>query len=106
MTIPALARRWRDEAAVLRRNGDERVAGILELHASEMLEAAQQEQDELVPQGEACRLSGYSARHLRNLDLTNYGRPGAPLYRRADLPRKPGYSPPDPKREAARLLAS
>jgi hypothetical protein len=49
--------------------------------------------DVLLTIGEAAALSGYSQDHLRKLirarRIQNAGRPGKPLVRLADLPRKP-----------------
>ena len=79
-----LARKWEDEAKQAERYGDDRGATIARLHASELREL-------LDPQ-QAAEASGYSRRTLRSLTasgkLTNYGRPGAPRFRRSDLPTK------------------
>ena len=105
-----LARRWEDEAQALERYHDTRGAAVARLHASELREAVRTQADELLPPVEAAVVSGYSRRRLRELDadgrLTNHGKKGAPLYRRADLPTKAqadnGF---DAAAEAKRLFA-
>ena len=103
--IHALAERWRRDAEVLRRHGCGQLADLNERHAVDMLGALEADADELVTLSEAAALSGYSTRHVRNLGLPQYGRKGAPLYRRGDLPCKPGHDPERGQREAAELLA-
>lgn len=60
--------------------------------ASELEEALQAAEDELLPPAQAVPASGSSARTLRDHvakgTLKNYGKRGAPLYRRGDLPRR------------------
>ena len=87
-----LADRWELEAATLDRYKDERGAAAARLHAAELREAVAAQADELLSPPEAEAASGYSRRRLRELEaerkLENYGRRGAPRYRRGDLPRK------------------
>ena len=90
-----LARRWRERADLLRTwAAAEGPACALEACAEELEETVREAQDELLPPGLAEEASNYSARRLRELEsegtLKNHGRKGAPLYRRGDLPRKPG----------------
>lgn len=102
--IQALTERWRREAEVLRKYGCTQLADVNELHASAVLDALQADADELLTAQEAAAWSGYTTRHLRGLDLPNHGRKGSPLYRRADLPRKPGHDPERAQRDAAAVL--
>lgn len=89
----SLAGRWRDDAAVLRRWGDERGAVLLEAVAGELEAAVRDFEGEVLTLDEAARESGYSVdllgRMVREGKLENAGRPGAPRIRRADLPLKP-----------------
>lgn len=103
--IVALAERWRRDAEVLRRHGCGQLADLNEQHAADMLGALDADADELVTLSEAAALSGYSTRHIRNLDLPQHGRKGAPLYRRGDLPCKPGHDPERARTDAAALAA-
>jgi len=104
-----LADRWESEAVILDRYHDERGAAMARMHAVELREAVRSHDDELLCPAEAEAASGYSRRRLRELEaegrLQNYGKKGAPRYRRGDLPTKPndGY---DAQAEARRLLAS
>ena len=106
-----LAERWEDEAATLERYHDERGAAVARLHATELREAVRAQADEHLSPPEAEAASGYSRRRLRELEavgkLENFGRKGAPRYRRGDLPTKPraedGF---DAVAEARRLTSS
>ena len=67
---------------------------------AEKLEQALQEQaNQLLNLQEAADLSGYSADHLglmvRDVDIPNAGRPGAPKIRLKDLPRKANKNLPE-----------
>ena len=103
------AERWEFEALTLERYCDARGAATARLHATELREAVRLYAAELLSPAEAEAASGYSRRRLRELEaegrLQNYGKKGAPRYRRRDLPTKPndGY---DAQAEARRLLAS
>jgi hypothetical protein len=100
MTIQERIKLWRDDAAVLRRRGARRAAALMERLAAEleddMRSRATNEDDapELVDMRAAVALSGYTRGHLRRMvvarTLTNYGTDARPLFRAADLPRKPG----------------
>ena len=82
---------WRERAAEFRRFAAEGAATAFEAAAAELEEAIRQAEDELLPPTEAARES-LSKRRLRELGadgkLKNYGKKGAPLYRRGDLPHR------------------
>jgi hypothetical protein len=99
MTIQDRIRLWREDAAVLRRRGARRAAALMERLAEELeadvsASGAAVDVPELVDMGAAVALSGYTRGHLRRMlvarTLTNYGTEARPLFRAADLPRKPG----------------
>jgi len=94
--LEALAERWRDEAAVLRRCGHEQTAALCEAHADQLGQAWRQYRLELLSVKEASRESGYTASYLYHAladgTLPNCGKRRAPLVRRCDLPRKPRVS--------------
>lgn len=92
MTSPSeLSVRWRER-------GDEldpyapAAAEAFRTAAAELEAALQAAEDELLPPAQAVPESGSSARTLRDHvakgTLKNYGKRGAPLYRRGDLPRR------------------
>ena len=92
MTTPSeLTTRWRTR-------GDEldpyapAAAAAFHTAASELEEALQAEERELLSPAAASTESGLSKRRIRELDaegkLANHGRKGAPLYKRGDLPRR------------------
>ena len=92
--LQELAREWRKRAADVRAwAAADGAACAIELCADELETAFQAAEDELLGPGAASEASNYSTRRLRELEaegrLTNYGRRGAPRYRRGDLPRKP-----------------
>ena len=103
--LEALAEQWRREAETLRACQCESHALLTERHAAELLTAGHAADDELLTLSAAAAASGYSARQLRNLTgsgaLPNHGRPGSPLYRRSELPVKPGHAG---RAEAARAV--
>ncbi len=109
-----LANRWRSEAGLLRSYGAEEAAAAAEKHAGELLTVVQEAEDELLSPMEAAKVSGLSTRRLRELraegKLKNYGREGAPRYRRGQLPLKVlGTAAPsdfDPSAEAAKIIGS
>jgi hypothetical protein len=72
--------------------GNDGAATAFRIAADELESAIQAEAEELLRSADASRVSGYSADQLRRLSkagkLTNYGRKGAPRYRRAELPYK------------------
>ena len=92
--LPALAQRWRDEAAVLRRRGAIAQADALDSAAAELEAALLLTHGATVSLREAASFSGYTpdalTRLVRKGALRNVGRAHAPLFHRADLPRKPG----------------
>lgn len=94
--MPAeLPARWRAEAEVLRKNGDERGAFLKELHAQELEDAVAAEQMQPISIREASELGGYTEDHLREQiregKIPNAGRPGSPRIRRGEVPVKPGH---------------
>lgn len=111
MDVVCLAEQWEEDAAKLREYGQEASAKVAELHAHQLREALQRADAELLAPSEAAAFSNFSKRRLRELvlegKLENCGKPGAPRYRRSDLPTKArvddGF---DPAAEARRLVAS
>jgi hypothetical protein len=109
----ALAEKWRSEAELFRRYGNEQGAAACELHADELEEKWGEWQDEPLTVAEAAVESGYSEDHLRQLiregripDNRASGSQGAISVRRGDLPKKPGQRQPVAAVEAmaAKLL--
>lgn len=92
--LEALAERWRADALLLERYGATEAAAACRRHADELEAGLRDEADALLTLDEAERESGYSRDRLRHLvaagAVPNAGRKGAPLIRRADLPRKRG----------------
>jgi hypothetical protein len=92
--LPALAQRWRDEAAVLRRRGAIAQAEALDSAAAELESALVLTLGATVSLREAAGFSGYTpdalTRLVRKGALRNVGRAHAPRFRLTDLPRKPG----------------
>jgi hypothetical protein len=84
----------------LRQLGADPQAKVLERCASQLQEALQEQEGELLTLTEASKESGYSADHLGRLikdgKIPNAGRKGAPRIRRGDLPIKPGALTSDP----------
>ena len=82
------------DAQTLEGYGDARGAMSLRVAAARVRAAITEDRGRVVNLTEAAEVSGYSARHLRNLVrdgvLEDLGRHGAPQFRVADLPRKPG----------------
>ena len=93
-TVPELAARWREDAAILRRRGANSHAEVLDSCASELEAAFGNRGSEELTLSQAARESGYSPEHLSRLVrrglIPNAGRKGAPRVRRHDLPAKPG----------------
>ena len=95
-----LGRDWQNEAGVLRRRGAPVQAEVLEGCARELDERVDSWLNELLSVADACAESRYSEDRLR--ELVREGRipdqrdggAGRILIRRADLPRRPGASPP------------
>lgn len=95
MTIEQLIERWREDARVADRLGDERGRDLTLTRLAELQGALEEETERLVEMDEAVRLSRYSAISLRRMvrdgRLRNRAtEPGAYLFRRGDLPKKPG----------------
>ena len=92
MTPVELAARWRQDAEVCARYGDERGAGVLHRVADELDAALRATGDEALTLEAAAMESGYSRDRLRHMvadgEIPNAGRRGAPRIRRGDLPRK------------------
>jgi hypothetical protein len=86
---------WREEARLLRRYAAEQQAATLEQAARQLAEQWAAWQDELVPLAVAAAESGYSDASLRRMArecvLPNRAAEGEYLFRRGDLPRKPGH---------------
>ncbi len=91
---------WHGMANQLRQLGADPQAKVLERCASQLQEALQEQEGELLTLTEASKESGYSADHLGRLikdgKIPNAGRKGAPRIRRGDLPIKPGALTSDP----------
>lgn len=93
-----LADEWRDNAAVLRQAGFDRMADTYKRHARQMETAEKARRNEQLTVAEAAKESGYSRKRLRALvregripdDRDDRGRI---LIRRGHLPRKPPESP-------------
>ena len=92
-TVPELAARWREDAAILRRRGASAQAEVMESCASDLEAALVERDDELLTLAQAQTESGYSRAHLARLvrrgTIPNSGRLHAPRVCRRDLPRKP-----------------
>jgi hypothetical protein len=88
--LPAV---WRSRAIELRRYGADAPATTLECAADELDAALHGRHDEPLTLAEAAAESGYNAESLgrlvRQRQIPNAGRPGAPRIRRGDLPHKP-----------------
>jgi hypothetical protein len=111
MTPKDLPVAWRAEADLLRRYGADPQATTLEAAASKLAAAWQAWLDELVPLAVAAEESGYSEGSLRRMAreavIPNRAQvEGDYLFRRGDLPRKPGHGvkPPEPPSELVPAL--
>ena len=93
MQIEALVERWREEAANLRRRGQEALAVNAESYADELEDHINQCRFEKLTLKQAAVESGYSRDSITRMasegKLENVGVKGNPLYRRCDLPKKP-----------------
>lgn len=91
MTLTELSRSWRERGDDLDPYSPA-AAEAFRAAASELEEALQAAEGALLPPTESSAESSLSKRRLRELEaegkLTNYGRKGAPLYKRGDLPRR------------------
>ena len=87
-----LSDQWERDAETMSEYGDERGSLILQRCAAQLREAVRAHRRELLVPTEAAEASGFSRRTLRGLvaggQLENHGKPGAPRYRRSDLPTK------------------
>ena len=87
-----LARRWREEAVVLRRRAASAQADLLESCAAELEIWARERDLESITLHQAAQESGFSysalEKKVRHGSLTNVGKKGAPRIRRGDVPRK------------------
>lgn len=83
---------WRELADTLRAEGCDQVAATRDRCATELETALHTEEQEVLSIDMAAKESGYNAEYLRRLlrsnPALNAGRPGKPLIRRCDLPRK------------------
>ena len=110
MMLAELATRWRQDAEVCARYGDERGAGVLRQVADELDAAVRAAADEELTLEAAAAESGYSRDRLRHMvadgEIQNAGRRGAPRIRRGDLPRKKSKKcdPFDPAATARRVV--
>lgn len=108
--LTTLAAEWRRSAEVLRQHGHEATAHVCELHASQLLNALAESEDELLSPADAAAYAGVRERTLRNWKadgkLKNYGTDTRPLYRRGDLPHAPATPDTFDARAAAARLAS
>jgi hypothetical protein len=93
MGVEALTRRWRDDAALLRRRGAEAQAIALESCALDLEEEDRRLSLETLTLEQAEGESGYSYGALQKMvgdgRLPNAGGPHRPRIRRCDLPKKP-----------------
>ena len=93
--LPAttLSSRWRTRAQLFRDHEEISLAIAYEKGAAALEEALASEGDVALTLRQAAEESGYSADHLGRLvrdgEIPNAGRPGAPRIARGDLPIKP-----------------
>lgn len=92
MTPGELAARWRQDALLLERYGDDQLALVCQTHADDLEAALRSLEDDALDLATASKESGYSVDRLRHKvaanEIPNAGRPGAPRIRRGDLPMK------------------
>jgi hypothetical protein len=112
----SLADQWRTDARLLLAYGDDRGAGVCDLHAAQVKQAWDAWQDEALTLDQSAQESGYTSDHLGKLvcagSIPNAGRPNSPRIRRGHLPRKPGHmdahchtAPVDCREQIARSVA-
>ncbi len=93
--IAALIGAWRGEAALLGHRGLTEAAALVESLANDLEDTQQGFESDLLNLQESAAHSGYSPGHLSRLvrdgEIPNRGRPGAPRIRRSDLPIKRGH---------------
>ena len=91
--IAELLEKWELDATRMEDYADTRGAAVSRLHIAELREAVRAEENALLSYAEAERFCGYSERQLRHLrdtgELRDWGKKGAPLFRRSELPKKP-----------------
>ena len=96
--LEALPARWRQEADLFRRRGQEGQAQMVDSLAGELERELHEWLTESLTLTEASVESGYSYNHLQhalsNGSLPNAGVEGSPRIRRCDLPRKPRQTEP------------
>ena len=85
---------WRERAGVLRSEGDERGATLIERRANEVEAWLRGKADAALTPRSASEATGYSEDHIRRQlshgELRNVGGKGKPLVRRGDLrPKRP-----------------
>jgi hypothetical protein len=88
---------WRGiERIASEKLGDESKAVLIRNVLDSLESQARQSEEQLLSGRQAAELCGYSRDHLRRLVkqgvLRDFGRKGAPRYRKSDLPRKVGAS--------------
>jgi hypothetical protein len=92
MTPTELAQRWRKDAELLDRYGDDAMARACRTHADDLDAAMRSVADDALDLTAAARESGYSPDRLRHLvaegTIPNAGKKGSPRIRRGDLPIK------------------
>ena len=97
MALSELANRWRTEAELLARYGDDRGAHACRMHADELERAVREAEAEELTLAQAAAESGYSPDRLRHMVsggvIPNAGEKGAPRIRRGDLPKKRARTP-------------
>jgi hypothetical protein len=101
-----LIRRLHDDASVLARYEDTRMASACQAIADEIQAALADHEESAVSLRQAAELGGYTPEHLGRLiregKIENAGRKNAPRIRRRDVPVKPGFLPPtDPTPQLA-----
>lgn len=108
-----LAQAWRQEAATIRqRYADESLAKLCEAHADDLESALQSADEQLLTPAQAAvdpevlwDSPDHVALQIRTGKVKNHGKPGRPLARRGDLPKKPskktGHAPMDSSADAA-----
>ncbi len=93
--VAELVEEWRGEAQLMSHRGLTESAALVESLANDLEETLQGLESDLLNLRESAAHSGYSPGHLSRLvrdgEIPNRGRPGAPRIRRSDLPMKRGH---------------
>ncbi len=101
--LKQLARRFREEGERYAIMGLTAAEVVCREHAESVENALREVETVLLAPDDASHWSGYSKAHLRALaasgKLRNWGKTGAPLYRRSELPRRPPTEPIAPVRQ-------